>query len=311
MARVVIEGPGGNGIGRSIASMLHLQLLESPRKSFPDGESDVVISADNAAVDSLVNGNEVIIVQSAYPMQDKRLHELYILADDMRSRGAGRITAVIPYLAYARQNRRFEGKANAVSVNTVLKMLNSAGVTELVVVAPHNFSSLSQFNGTVKVVDAIGPLAREISGKAGNPFVLAPDKGAWRVGEKFSGFLGCSYASIDKRRDPVNGDVVILNAPEVSLEGMDVVIVDDMISSGGTVAQAARFAYQKGARSVVAAAAHLLMVDGAYEKLKSAGVREVYGTNTIPQERAKVVDISGSIADAIKEMGRKGVRHPL
>ena len=294
---LVVDGPSGNGIGRSIASILGCNFLESRHALFPDGESEVGIVGP-------VKGDDVLIVQSTYPLQDKRLMELLMLADCAKKQGAKSTGAVIPYLAYARQDKRFEEKGNAVSIDTVLGMLNFAGITRLVTVAPHNMKSLSAFKGNMAVVDAMAPLANEVRKDVTNPFVLAPDKGAVDIAKRFAEALECDYTYIEKSRDRQTGEVNILKAPKADFEGKEVVVIDDMISTGGTIALAARFACDNGANRVIAAAAHLLMVANAYDRIKEAGIDAVYGTNTIPYGMAHLVDISESIAAAISSKAR-------
>lgn len=289
---LVVDGPLSNGIGKPVASKLDCGFVESRHALFPDGESEVGIVGP-------VEGEDVLIVQSTYPMQDKRLIELLLLADCAKKHGAKSIGAIIPYLAYMRQDRLFEGKGNAISINTVLEMLSFAGITSLVTVAPHNAESLSYFKGPVAIVEAAVPLAKEVKKDVSSPFVLAPDEGAMDLAGRFARALGCDYAYIEKRRDRQTGEVNILKAPKADFKGKEVIVVDDMISTGGTIAQAARFALSGGASRVITAAAHLLMVSNAYDRIKEAGIDAIYGTNTIPYGRAHMVDISNSIAAAI------------
>lgn len=295
---LVVDGPSGSGIGRSIASILGCEFLESRHSIFPDGESEVGIVG-------LVKDNDVLIVQSTYPLQDKRLIELLLLADCAKKQGARSIGAVIPYLAYARQDRQFEEKGNAVSINTILSMLNFSGITALVTVAPHNAKALSAFNGRVTIVDVIDSLAEEIKKSVADPFVLAPDLGALDIARRFAKVVGCGYTHIEKHRDKLTGALKILKAPKADFKGKEVVVVDDMISAGGTMALVSRFAKSNGADRVIAAAVHLLMVDGAYERIKDAGIDAIYGTNTVPCSMAHVVDISSAVAAAISDKVRQ------
>jgi ribose-phosphate pyrophosphokinase len=289
---LVIDGPSGNGIGRSIASALGCEFLESLHNIFPDGESEVGIG-------SAVKGKDVLLVQSTYPLQDKRMIELLLLADDAKKQGAKSVSAVVPYLAYARQDERHAEKGNAVSINTILSMLSFSGITTLITVAPHNTESLSSFDGRVTIVDAVPPLAEAVKKNVSNPFVLAPDKGALDLARRFAKVLGCGCTNINKHRDKLTGKLNILNAPKEDFNGKEVVIVDDMISTGGTIEQTSRFAHANGASKVVVAAAHLLMAGNAYDRITAAGVKELYGTNTIPYDKAHIVDISGAIAKAL------------
>lgn len=289
---IVVDGPGGNGIGKSIASILDLEFLECQHKIFADGESEVGIKGS-------VKGQDVLIVQSTYPLQDKRLQELYFLAHDAQMEGARSVQVVIPYLAYARQNKKYEGKNNAVSIDAVLKILNAVGITTLITVAPHNVKSLEGFKGNVSVVDVVKPLAEEVKKSVKNPFVLAPDKGALKIAEPFANIIGCDFANINKERDTITGKIKILGATKEDFTDKEVIIVDDMISTGETTVQAAKFAYDHGASRVIAAAVHLLMAGNAYEKITASGIKELYGTNTIPNDKAHIVDVSKAITKVV------------
>ena len=289
---LVLEGTSNTGIGGSIAKALGAELSVATEKIFPDGESEIQISARP-------KGQDVIIVQTTYPFQDKRLLQLFLMTNQMRKAGAKSITAVVPYLAYAREDRSYEGKNNVVSISAVLELLGREGAGRLVTVAPHKKESLSGFTGKSIAIDPIAVLSGSIKGELRSPFVLAPDRGALHLAEEAAGVLGCGYAHIDKQRDRNTGETSIIGTPKDDIKGRDVVIIDDIISTGGTAAQAAEFAVKHGARSVSAAAVHLVMAGGAHERLKAAGVSEVYGTNTISYDKAKLVDISELIARSI------------
>lgn len=290
---LVIEGPGGNGIGRRMAPLLGAEFAKAGHAVFPDGESEIRVGFP-------VRGKDVLLEQSMYPLQDKRIFELLVLADEVRRQGARSIGAVVPYLAYAREDRRIEEKGNAVSIDTLLGLMNSVGITSLVSVAPHNAESLSHFKGVVKVVDAMPAMAESVRGAFRDPFVIAPDEGAMEMAGAFAGVLGCGHTHLSKQRDVLTGEVSLVKGTDEDLAGKDVILVDDMISGGGTMAQASRLAIAKGAGSVTAVAVHLVMQEGACGRLKEAGVSEVYGANTVPCSDARVIDISKAIADRIR-----------
>lgn len=289
---LIVEGPSGNGVGRALALRLGCKFTQSIHTLFPDGESEVGIPGS-------AMGQDIFIVQTTYPEQDKRIMELLFLADQAKRMGARSVGAIVPYLAYAREDKLFEEKNNAVSMQTLLKMFNTTGISRLVTVAPHKEDSLDPFLGKIIIPDVFTHIASSMKSKVRNPIVLAPDKGAIGIAKLFANVLGCDFTHLEKRRDRLTGKVSILRGADRQLKGHDVVIVDDMIAVGSTMIQAARFAKENGAKHVFAAAAHLLMLGDAAKKLKRAGVREVYGTNSIPNKDAKTIDVSAAIAESI------------
>ena len=276
----------------SIGKALREKSAKVAAKLFPDGESYIKMPGG-------MEGEDVVLVQSTYSPQDKHIMELLLMADAAREFKARSITAVVPYMAYLRQDRRFmEGEA--VSSQAVLRFINAAGVSSLAVVQPHKDAPFSAFNGKVSLVDPIPLQAKAVSKLLTEPIVLAPDKGGVGRAKELADLLGCKFSHIDKVRDSVTWEVKI-EAPLVgSFKGKDVVIVDDIISTGETIAQASREVLSKGAEKVIAVATHLVMAGGAKDRLKGAGVSEIFGTNTVPYEGAKILDIGGQIAAAIK-----------
>lgn len=289
---IIIEGPAGNRIGEDIARILKVSLIRIEPRFFPDGESRIKIP-------DLPEHSDVVIVQSTYFPQDKHMMELFFIADALKERGVESITAVVPYLAYARQNRKFE-EEDIVSIGTALKLVSEAGVSTLITVEPHKSEALSFFKGKTIIVDASEAFYREISKQVKKPFILSPDNGGIERAKKIASMLGCKYGFIEKERDLKTGMIKAGGSVREDLAGKDIVIVDDIISSGGTIENASRLAASKGARSIIAVAVHLVMVGDAYERMANAGVSEVYGTNTIPYEKAKLIDLSGYIAGTIR-----------
>lgn len=291
---IVLEGPAGNGMGKKVAERLGVKCFEVMHKLFPDGESYVKMPA-------MPKGEAVVLVQSTYAPQDKHIIELLLMADELREMGAERISAVIPYLAYVRQNKSFTYQ-EAVSIRTVMRLLNDAGIGSLVTVEPHRYDVVSHFKGRAKIVDPSAAFAKAISPKAKDPFVIATDEGDVERAKKLAGMLGCGYDYIEKERDLVTNAVRVKNAMKSEIGGKSAVIFDDVISTGGTVELAAKMALSRGASKVFAGAAHLIMAGNAYERIMNAGVSEIYGTNTMPFPKAEMVDVSGEIADALKEL---------
>ncbi len=295
---IVVEGPGApEGFASGVAERLGAELVKPAYKVFPDGESYV----------RLPGGLEgtVVVVQSMYPMQDKRLVEALLLAEAAYGAGASRVILVAPYMAYARQDKRFlEGEP--ISIKAVLKALGSAGYDALVTIDIHKPESLAYFPGRAVDATAVPQLAeavsRAISGEGG-VVVVAPDKGALARARMMAGILGAEYDYLEKHRDRYTGEVTY-RPKTVDVQGKTVVIVDDMVSTGGTMAKAASMLRGLGASRVIAACTHGLFIGGALERLRRAGVEEVYAANTVPlpKEGVRAVDASPAAVESLREL---------
>ncbi len=290
----ILGGTASNGIDIHIARSLGADLGKVETTKFPDGEIKVRVPE--------INDNRIAIVQSTYYPQEKNLFELLLAAYALKEKNA-QVTAVIPYLAYARQNRSFY-PGEATSVNLVLDMLRCAGVSSLVTVNPHRSGPLMYFGGKIGITNAEITLAGWVKEHLSSPLVLAPDKGSLDMAKGASSVMKCDYTYIEKHRDTY-GTVSIEKAHGGDFRGKDVVIFDDIISTGSTIEQATRYAYSEGAATVSAAGIHLVMAGGAVEKLKNAGVQRIFGTNTIPCEKAEIVDVSEDIAESIRKLSRE------
>ncbi|QIW24057.1 ribose-phosphate diphosphokinase [Sulfolobus sp. S-194] len=290
---IIIGGTATNGIDENLSKLISIPLLKVEHKIFPDGESYIRIPQH-------ITNQEILVVQSLYPPQDKHFVELLLILETLADMKNNKITAIVPYLAYSRQDRRFKD-GEAISIKTILNAIARAGADVLIVIEPHKEEELSYFGKEVKIADPMPELAKEVSKKVEKPFVLAPDRGALERAKRLAEQLNAEYSYIEKERDRDTGEVRIKNLPELRLSGKDVIIVDDIISTGGTMIQATRAAYDHGARKVISVAVHSLFLGDAYEKLINSGVKEIVTTNTIPQDLSKVtiVDVSPAIARKI------------
>ena len=291
---IILGCSASNGIDISLARILGADLSKIETTTFPDGETKVKVPEIRDA------DGKVVIVQSTFYPQEKALFELLLASYELKDQKIKNVTAVVPYLAYARQNRSFS-TGEAVSISVVLDMLRAAGVSSLITVNPHKSGPLMGFKGKVCVANVVDTLATYVKGQIKEPLVLAPDEGGLDLAKRAASKLKCDYAYIEKNRDSY-GMVSIKKTHGGDFKGKDVVIFDDIISTGSTIAQAARFAYGEGASSVSAAGVHLIMASSAFENMHNAGVVKVYGTNTIPCEKADVVDISTDIAECIDDI---------
>jgi len=288
----VVPGPASRELGLRVAELLGADVVPVKHKLFPDGESYV-------RFDGSVEGETVAIVQSTYPPQDKHLIELCLLADTAKDLGASRVIAVVPYMAYARQDKRFLS-GEAVSIDTVLKLLEASGVDKLITVDIHNRDVLKR--SPVEAVDltAIPLLARYMVEEKGfsGAFALAPDRGALERAEEASTILGGGFGWLRKERDLVTGE--IRRGEELlDVEGRTVIIFDDMISTGGTIVTATEILKKRGASRVYAACTHPLLVGEALKRILESGCDGVVGTDSVPSP-VSVVQIAPLLARELR-----------
>jgi len=288
----VIATSSSLGLAAKLSRLLSRELLVADEKVFPDGEKYLRIPRK-------LEG-DVILVHSLHQPQDERFLQLLLAVDAAKGAGASRLAVVVPYFAYARQDKRFlEGEP--VSVGALLRAVEAAGADALVVVDIHRPSSLDEWLTIPhRNVLPIKELVGYFQGKLRDPIVLAPDKGAFHRAQLAAQSLGAECDYLEKSRDRVTGEVRI--APKsVNVDGKDVLFVDDIISTGGTLAAAAKEVLTLGARRVYAACTHALLVSSALDKLYAAGIEEVVATDTVPSPVSKV-SVAKSVAEATREV---------
>lgn len=289
---IILDGPSGNGIGKNISKILKMPYASVEYKIFPDGESYIRIP-------TLPKDDSVVVVQSTFAPQEKHILELVFIADTLKKMGVRQITAVIPYLAYTRQNKSFR-ENESVGINSVARLLKDSGIDSIVTVEPHTNEIKSVFGAKVKILGTSELFAKALAKVVSNPFVISTDKGDLERAKSLAKLLKCDYDFIEKERDIRTNEVRAKTPIKSDLNGKEAIIFDDVISTGGTIELAARLASSKGAKKIIVAAAHLVMAGDAYERIVNAGVKEIYGTNTVPFPKAKIIDISEEIAKALK-----------
>ncbi len=295
---LVLVFPELEDIGRKVAEGLGSRFQVIYKKVFPDGESYVRIEAN-------VEGEDIALVQTTYPEQDKRLLELLFAVDTLRNHGARSVEVILTYLAYARQDREFL-PGEAVSVRTVLRLLSSTGVDVLYVVDLHKPDSLRYFAGQAKNIIPSKVFSNKLRSMGlKNPIVVSPDLGASHRAKALASELGCECFIIRKHRDRITGQIRHELPENIDVSGKEAVIVDDIISTGGTVANIASFLRRCGASAVFAVASHGLFVGEALRKLKDAGVDKVLTLNTlanrIDNDLIEYVDVSPELIAVLGE----------
>jgi len=270
------------------ATSVHLE-----HKVFPDGETYVRFP-DSVA------GKQVAVIQSCYPPQNKNLLDLLFILDAARDLGARETAAVVPYFAYARQDDAYRA-GEAVSARTVARLVEATGASHFLTVDMPSNKALRFFKIHSENLTCMNVVAGHLKGlDLERPYVLAPDDGAVPLAETTSATLGTEYAWFEKSRDKITG-AVSTSGKDVNLKGRDAIVVDDVISTGKTVANTARIAKEQGAKRVIAACAHLILTGDAEQALKSAGVDQVFGTDSI-ELRPSPVSIAPVLAEALRKI---------
>jgi ribose-phosphate pyrophosphokinase len=257
-----------------------------------------------------VRGSDAFVVQSMVQPVNKWLMETLIMVDALKRGSAKRITVVLPFYPYARQDKKHRGR-EPISARLVADMFKTAGANRILTVDLHTAQIQGFFDGPVDHLFAMDTLASYIESRyAGRPMtVVAPDSGRVRVAERWTDRLGgCPLAFIHKTRDPLKPNQVVANRVVGDVEGRVCLIVDDMIDTGGTICRAAEILHETGAADVVVASTHAVLSDPATERLKNSRISEVVVTNTLPLPAEKRLDkitqlsIAPLVARAIREV---------
>ena len=277
----IISGPASKDLAEKISTLTDYPNVPVASKIFPDGESYVRLEGS-------VQGENVAIVQTTCPpMQDGRLFQLAFMADAAKRAGAVKVTAVVPYLAYARQDKMFLS-GEGISVETIARMVKAAGIDEFITVNVHSEPTLKQFPFPAKTLSAI-PLLAEYFVKKGykGAFALSPDKGAMYIAKQAQEVLGGNAGHLNKTRDRYSGQTVQTDEG-LNVKGQTVIILDDIISTGGTIVGAAKILLEQGAKQVFCGCVHGLLIGDAEKRILDAGVEEIVGTDSVPGSVSKV-----------------------
>ncbi|HYB84185.1 MAG TPA: ribose-phosphate diphosphokinase [archaeon] len=292
---IVIGGPTSESLASRVANELGIVAGKLEVRRFPDGEKYLRVLSD-------VQGKNVAIIQSIHHTPDELLFEYLLLADTVKDLGARKVTAFIPYFAYARQDERFK-PGEALSFRTVTKLIECVGTDEVYTIDMHQHRVLKSsevFGIPSHNLSAMPLLADHIQklGKLRDPLVIGPDAEAEQWARLAAERLHTDYDVFQKTR---LGDAKVEVRPRRSnAGGRDVLIVDDIISTGGTIVEAVKILLGQGAKRIQVACTHPILAPGALEKIKEMGVEDVIGTDTVPSPISDV-----TVAPLIAEQVRK------
>lgn len=289
----IILGTSSTELGETIAKLSGYEKVLVASKIFPDGESYVRLAGN-------VQDEHVAIVQTTSKPQDTNLMQLAFMVNAAKRNGAKKVTAVVPYLAYARQDKIFlEGET--VSIETIATMLHAAGTDQLITVNIHAENALSRFPFPSTNLSAIQLLAEHFVARGyKNAFALAPDKGALYIAQQAQQVLGGEAGSLEKTRDRYTGQTS-QTGKHLNVQGKTVVVFDDIISTGGTIIGAAKILKEQGATKVYTACVHGLLIGDAEKRILDTGVEEIVTTDSVPGKNSKVT-LAPLISQAIKAL---------
>ena len=293
---MMLTGSSNRALAEEVARTLEIPLGNTTLKRFADGEIFVRIN-DN------IRGRDTFILQSTPPPADT-LMEMLLLIDAARRASAARITAVIPYFGYARQDRKDQPRV-AIGAKLVANMITTAGADRVLAIDFHQHQLQGFFDIPVDHLYAAPVITRYFREKGLHmPVVVAPDVGAAKMARGFAKRLNATIGIIDKRRPTANVSEVLHVIGDV--EGKDCIIADDMIDTAGTMTEAVAALKQRGARDVYCCATHALLSGPAVERFTASQVKEVVVTNTIelPDEKRfpqlTVLSVGELVARAIR-----------
>jgi len=291
----IVCGNASRDLAASVCKHLGTALGNADVSRFADGEVFVQVE-DN------VRGSDLFIIQSTHPPAEHIL-ELLMLIDACRRSSAARITAVIPYYGYARADRKDQPRV-AISAKLMANLITRAGANRILTVDLHSPQIQGFFDVPLDHLYAAPVLMRYFASlKMNDVMVVTPDAGGVKMGRAFAKRLGVDLAIVDKRRTAHDKTEVLNLIGDV--EGHDCILLDDMISTAGTICQASVALKEAGAKRVIACATHGVFSGPAFERLEKAPIDEVTVTNTLPvrQEgrpsKVRVLDISKLLSKAI------------
>ncbi|MEI6778379.1 MAG: ribose-phosphate pyrophosphokinase [Chloroflexales bacterium] len=293
---LVFSGNANEGLAREIATNLRIGLGRALVGQFKNGETRVKLH-DN------VRGCDVFVVQPTCAPVDHHLMELLLLIDALRRASAARVTAVIPYYGYAKQEKKTSGR-EPISAKLVANLIRIAGADRVLTMDLHAPAIEGFFDIPVDHLQAAQMLSDYVRGlNLPNPVVVSPDAGGVGRANRFRERIGAGLAIIAKQRP--EPDIAEILEIVGDVEGKTAIIVDDMISTGGTLVEAAHALLDRGARKVYACATHGVFSDEAMNIIKGSDLVETVVTNTIPQSstpmdsRVRTISVAPLFAEAI------------
>ncbi len=277
----LFTGTSNRELAREVAAYLNLDLGDATVSTFSDGEIMVRLNEN-------VRGSDAFVIQSTCTPVNDNIMQLLLIVDALKRASAERITAVIPYYGYSRQDRKVQPRV-PISAKMVADLITAVGTNRVLTVDLHAGQIQGFFNIPVDNLYAAPVLVDYIKKKyvSDNLVIVSPDAGGVERARSFAKRLNCSIAIIDKRREKANECEVMNVIGDV--DGKDTLLLDDMVDTAGTMAQAAQALTEQGAKRVSAACTHAVLSGAAIEKINNSAMEELIVTNTIPLDSKMVL----------------------
>jgi ribose-phosphate pyrophosphokinase len=298
----IFSGTSNPGLAAEVCKYLGLPMGGAKISKFPDGEKLIRVEDD-------VRGRDCFVVQSTCRPVDEHLMELLIYLDCLRRASAKRITAVIPYYGYARQDRKDEGRV-PITAKLVANLITTAGADRVLAIDLHAHQLQGFFDIPVDHLSGELVLSRYFKDKKiPDLSVVSPDVGNIKTAARYANHLNGDLAIVHKRR--ISGSQVQAGELIGSVEGCNVLMCDDIVATAGTICTAAELVKQRGAKNVCVGVTHGVFAPPALERLEKAPIDEVVVTNTIPLtdearavKKIKVLSVATMLGEAIKRIHR-------
>lgn len=292
----IFSGSAHRELAQRICDFVGVPLGDATVSSFPDGETYVKINEN-------IRGRDIFIVQPTCPPTNQNLMELLIMVDAARRASAARITAVIPFFGYARQDRKDQPRV-PITAKLIANLLTAAGVSRVLCMDLHAQQVAGFFDIPVDHLYAAPVLIRYLRSKQlKDTVVVAPDVGGVKMADAYAQALGASLAIVAKRRkSPTETEAVNVIG---DVEGKPVVIVDDLTETAGTLASAARLLKERGATHIIAGVSHAVLSDMGIERLRNSPIEELVTSNSVPVRQVAGVPIT---ALCVAELLGEGIK---
>jgi len=287
---------------------VHLGVAPVPTSAYEFANGEIFVRFEES-----VRGSDAFVVQSVTTPVNTWVMETLLMVDALKRASAKRISVVLPFYPYARQDKKHRGR-EPISARLIADLFKTAGADRIMTVDLHTAQIQGFFDGPVDHLFALPLLADHVGDRWGSQdtVVVSPDAGRVRVAERWTDRLGCGLAIIHKRRDPNVPNEVKVGEVVGDVRGKTCILVDDMIDTGGTITKAAELLFDNGATDVVVTATHGVLSGPAVDRLKNSRISEVVVTNTLPIESERrfdkltVLSIAPLIARAISEVFEDG-----